>query len=133
MTAPVDQESIPKSRDYRHTLDRATRLMALLALAALIVGAVSAIDGNLSQLPPEIELRKCRKYARWRACNLSLASNESLMQMDNWWWVRPLQAQVPLGSSAPCWLALANSGTRQLLTTPATVARLSEMRLLPAL
>jgi len=22
--------------------------------------------------------------------------------MDNWWWVRPLQAQIPLGSSALC-------------------------------
>ena len=49
--------------------------------------------------------------------------NESLMQMDNWWWVRPLQAQGPLGSSAPCWLALANNGTRQLVPSPATVAR----------
>jgi|SRR5215471_1809889 len=44
--------------------------------------------------------------------------NESLMQMDNWWWVRPLQAQGPLGSSAPCWLALANSGTVNWLLLP---------------
>jgi hypothetical protein len=42
----------PKSRDSRHTLDRATHSMVVLALAALIVGAASAIDGNLSQLPP---------------------------------------------------------------------------------
>jgi hypothetical protein len=33
-------------------------LTALLALAAVIIGAVSAIDDDLSQLPPEIELRK---------------------------------------------------------------------------
>ena len=47
----------------------------MLALAAFIVGA-SATDGKLSQLPTEIELRKCRKCARWRACNLGLASRK---------------------------------------------------------
>ena len=68
----------------------------MLALAALIVGA-SATDGKLSQLPTEMELRKCRKCARWRACNLCLASSESLMQMAQWWLVRPLHARAPLG------------------------------------
>ena len=69
-------------------------LDGIQALAALIVGA-SATDGKLSHLPTEIELRKCRKYARWRACNLGLASSESLMAQ--WGRVRPLHAQVPLG------------------------------------
>jgi len=64
----------PKSRDSRNTLDRATHSMAVLALAALIVGAASAIDGKLTQLPPQLQLRKCRKYARWRARNMNLAS-----------------------------------------------------------
>ena len=37
--------------------------IAFLALAALIVGADPAVDGDLSQLiPSEMELRKRRKY-----------------------------------------------------------------------
>jgi hypothetical protein len=44
--------------------------IAFLALTALIVGADPAIDGNLSQLNPlAIELRKCRKYARFHPPN----------------------------------------------------------------